>query len=697
MDVTAPQSFSDDIRRYAQIFLHWAWLWVLSAVLFGAITFLVSVRQPKIYKASATALIDQPQVASDYTGILSDERSALTYSQLMIQRPILEGVIEDLGLSLSVDDLGKSLTVQVIPDTQLLEISVEDTDPQRASQIVNTIGLVFAEENEELQASRYRETKNSLETQMLTMDEQIQETTRALETLKTDTGTDSHHDILQVELNTYRDIYQGLLRQIVTAETQTSMGDKGETSTVESPVEEQLEIIKGKIVEISGEIETLGYFPSGAEYELLKIELLAYQQLYQNLIQGLVFSSGSSGTDGVSIDTGTDIVTLSAQLEGTGERIQDITEEINAVGGSVNGGVERDRLESNLVLYRQAYANLVQSYEQVRLAEIQNTTRVDLVQPAIPPVQPIRPNTLQNSILGLVFGLFLGIGVVYLIEILDDTIKGPGDIHQHLGLPVLGYISHMDEEMNEPVAVQQPRSPAAEAFRSLRTNIQYASIDRPLYSIMVTSPTPQDGKSTITANLGIVLAQGQSQVVMIDADMRRPFLHKIFNLHNRKGLTDTLIHPDLLVNGNLRKTEIENLSILTTGDLPPNPSELIGSDRMVEMVRELEANSDLVLIDTPPVTAVTDPVILSTRVDGVIVVLRPGVTKLAAAIHTVEQLKQVGANLLGVVLNDVENKSNRYYHYYKGYYYNYNKYYEYASESIEDKRPNFLKTLRRDR
>jgi polysaccharide biosynthesis transport protein len=694
MDNKAPQSFSNEIKQYLEIFRRWVWLLFLFTLIGGGATYFFSVRQEKIYRASATVLIDQPQQSLDYASSISNDRLSQTYSQLMVQQPTLEGVIERLGLDMSVRDLSKALAVNVVQDTQLLRIVVEDTDPERAAEIVNTIGIVFAEKTEELQAARYRETKTSLETQMAQMDAQIQETTQALNLIKGSETVDFQVNLLEVELETYRQIYQGLLLQIVELETQPtateapSLAESQETPVISSPVEYQLAAIEAKIIEISTLMDAFGY-PRGVEYDLLDTQLTVYKNLYSQLVRDLIYSGQETPTGIASSELDIlsfsetfrpDIDTLSSQLEITGERILSITAQINAAGGTANNGVERDRLESNLALYRQTYANLVQSYEQVRLAEIQNTSRVDLVQPATPPIIPIRPDIVQNTLLGLVVGLVSGGIVVFLIEMLDDTIKGPGDVIQHLKLPILGYVAHMEENGDDPITIAQPRSPLSEAFRSIRTNIQYSSIDHPLQSILITSPTPRDGKSTVAANLGVVLAHGEYNVTVIDADMRRPRQHKIFGLPNRKGLSETLVRTEFDLNGNLHKKEgVKNLSILTTGDLPPNPSELIGSDKMLEFIQLMKSKSDIVIIDTPPVTTVTDPVILATLVDGVILVLRPGATKLAAAIQATEQLKQVGANVIGVVLNDSDNKSSRYYHHYKGYYYQYGKNYAYST------------------
>lgn len=676
------QSFSIEIRQYLGLLRRWAWLLGLLAILGGVLTYFYSVRQPKIYRASATVLIDNPQVTGDqYYNIYYSDRLAATYSQMIVQQPTLEGVIEELGLELSVGQLQGMLQVETVPDTQLLVISAEDTNPDRAAAIVNSIGSVFAETNAELQASRYRQTKDSLEAQMIAMDQQIAETNQALEKIKTPSLDNTEMEIRKVQLDTYREIYQALLTQIVESETQNidedmELTENGVLDEKVTPIDEQIVQIETMISEIAGQIEELGW-NRGAEYDLLNTKLNAYKNLYEQLLEEILIQDDSylESSDNKTIE----IDRLTDQLEITGQRIQELTSQINETGGSVDGGMERDRLEANLALYRQTYANLVRSYEEVRLAEIQNSTQVELVQPATTPSFPIRPNMQQNTLLGVVLGLMVGAGGAFLIELLDDTIKGPGDIFKHLKLPVLGYIDRIEGGTTYPIAAEEPRSPQAESFRSLRTNIQYASVDRPLFTLMVTSPTPEDGKSTIVANLSVVLAQNKYRVNIIDADMRRPDQHRIFDLSNRRGLSDALINPLINMNGSFKETATENLTVLTTGDLPPNPSELVASDRMMQLIQDLQESVDIVIIDSPPVMAVTDPVVLSPRVDGVVIVVRPGITKLAATIHTVEQLRQVGANILGVILNDVEDKGKRYSEYYKGYYTQYGKYYEYTS------------------
>jgi tyrosine-protein kinase len=311
----------------------------------------------------------------------------------------------------------------------------------------------------------------------------------------------------------------------------------------------------------------------------------------------------------------------------------------------------------------------------VRLAEATSTSNVVQMEAAYPSEIPVRPKTVRNTIMGAVFGFFLAVGLVILIDIMDDTLN-PENVTKELGLPVLGVIARYHSDSDTPIVQSEPRSPISEAFRSLRTNIQFTSVDHPLRSLLVTSPSPQDGKSTVAVNLGASLAQSGFRVAIIEADLRRPQIHKRLSLGNRQGISGVFVQPQVVLNGALQKTSVENLYALTSGTIPPNPSELLGSEKMQEIIRKVNEQADFVLLDTPPVTAVTDAVVLASRVDGVLLVVKPGSTKLAACKQTVEQLERVGAHILGVVLNDVEWKRSRYrYSYYRGYYSTYDMYY----------------------
>lgn len=202
------------------------------------------------------------------------------------------------------------------------------------------------------------------------------------------------------------------------------------------------------------------------------------------------------------------------------------------------------------------------------------------------------------------------------------------------------------------VAMQAPLSPAAEAYRTLSTNIQFSSLDRAIRTLLVTSVGPDEGKSIVLANLAITLAEGGRRVVMVDCDLRRPSLHQILGLADRPGLTTMLLDEQL--DPPLQQTAVPNVSLLAAGPLPPNPAELVASERFAKLVGAIAEHGDMVLFDAPPVAAVADAVVLSRRVDGVLLVVDSGRTRRETARRAKEQLERVGARLLGVVLTNVK-------------------------------------------
>jgi capsular exopolysaccharide synthesis family protein len=265
-----------------------------------------------------------------------------------------------------------------------------------------------------------------------------------------------------------------------------------------------------------------------------------------------------------------------------------------------------------------------------------------------------------------------GAGLALLIEYLDDRVKTPDDL-QIAGLTVIGFVqrvsSHGRSGAPQVFSISQSRSLAAESYRTLRTNLQFSSLDRPLRSLVVTSAVATEGKTTTAANLAVVMAQAGKRVVLVDADLRRPSAHKLFGLSNRSGLTIALVEEPSALNGYLQETEVENLRLLSAGPVPPNPQELLGSQRMEELLHKLEDTADVVILDTPPTLVVADANVQAARADGVLVVVNTGRTRRAAVQQAVEGLRQVGANLLGGVLNMVDTGRGRSSYYYSSYYY----------------------------
>ncbi|OPX90538.1 MAG: Tyrosine-protein kinase YwqD [Pelotomaculum sp. PtaB.Bin104] len=212
-----------------------------------------------------------------------------------------------------------------------------------------------------------------------------------------------------------------------------------------------------------------------------------------------------------------------------------------------------------------------------------------------------------------------------------------------------------------------PMSAIAESFRTLRTNIAYSSTDQPCRVILITSPGPGEGKTTIASNLGVVMAQAGSRVMILDCDFRRPVMHHVFGLDQQTGLTN-LLAQDLEVGEVVQSTEVEGLSVITCGPIPPNPSEMLGSQKMKDLLEKLSGQYDVVLLDSPPVVAVTDASVLASQVDGVILVFKTGKSRIDIASDAIAQLEKANARILGVILNKVKTHGGRYYRYNYHYY-----------------------------
>jgi succinoglycan biosynthesis transport protein ExoP len=339
--------------------------------------------------------------------------------------------------------------------------------------------------------------------------------------------------------------------------------------------------------------------------------------------------------------------------------------------------LERARLESQLTRDQTRLVVLLTSAEEFRLAMARYTDNITIYAPAQLPAAPVGSRLVQNTFLGGVTGMMIGLGLAFLLEYLDDTIRSPEDVKRSLPVGVLGALPVLKEHSRKEaeggvslVVAEHPLQPMSEAFRNLRTSVEFSSLDRPARTLLVTSPLPSEGKTFISANLAGVIAQGGKSVVLVDADLRHPRIHRTFGLSREPGLSGALLSPEQRTQA-LRPTEIEGLRVVTSGASPPNPAEMLASERMQDFVTWLleEMGADVVVFDSPPVLAVTDAAVLSTLVDGTVLVFDCGETRRPAAVQTLERLAGVGASVLGVVLNNLSPSGDGYYYYYYSYYY----------------------------
>jgi succinoglycan biosynthesis transport protein ExoP len=299
---------------------------------------------------------------------------------------------------------------------------------------------------------------------------------------------------------------------------------------------------------------------------------------------------------------------------------------------------------------------------------------INVIESARLPTSPVGPNRMATILLAVAIGFVLSTGAAYLMEYLDDTLKNPDDVQKALALSTLGAVPEIRRRKSagELVMLDGGQSAGAEAYRVLRTNLQFAAVDRPLRTIVVTSPAPSEGKSFTAANLAMSLAQSGRRVVLVDTDLHRPRLHRLMGLPNGAGLTSALLETQPRLDGLLQETALPSLKVLTSGLLPPNPSELLGSTRMRMLLEELLLEADTVILDSPPVVALSDAAILATQADGVLLVLEAGKTRREWAARAAEALRRVNARIVGVVLNRMPARGGGYYYYY---YYHYGQYY----------------------
>jgi capsular exopolysaccharide synthesis family protein len=362
-------------------------------------------------------------------------------------------------------------------------------------------------------------------------------------------------------------------------------------------------------------------------------------------------------------------VFVQAQLKDLESRIQETQGEIDEEQArleSANSARAIQQYQANIAALGQKLSSYQSTYASLLQTVQGGVNYISVVEPATAPTVPISPRVGMTVMLASAIGLILAVGGAFLIEFLDDTIKTSDDVTRTADLPTLAGVARIEGETypEKLIAVRNPLSPIVEGFRLLRANLQFSSVDKSVHTLMVTSPGPTEGKSVTLANLAVVMAQSGLSVIAVDADLRRPTLHEIFSLPNKRGLSDAILQSNPPVSEHLQATEVENLWVLASGPLPPNPAELLGSERMGAIIEELKGQVDVVLLDSPPSLVVADAVILSTRVDGVLLVNDVGRTRRSEARQGVEEFRRMQANLLGVVLNRFSRRRGGYYHYY---------------------------------
>ena len=517
------------LRRYFGLFLRWLWLIVLGMSIAGGAVYVTSKRTVPIYEASTTLILSQSKAAVfDMSQYLDTDRVLGTFAELLRQQPVMDEVATDPTLGLTGAQIAGMVSVTPIRNTQMLELSVMDIWPWRAAAIANTVPIVFRQQNEALQNSRFAASKASLKVQM-----------------------------------------DDAEAKIASTQAEIASQEKGDP-------------------------------PDPTKLDRLRWELSDLQR---------------------------------------------------------------------------SYTSVFNSYADLNLQEAKQLDTLLVTQPAQEPTSPVLPKTFQNTLMAVIVGAMLAAGVALLVEYLEDILKNPDDVRTQLGLTTLGAVPKMKEvaEKDDLVMLSTRHSAATEAYRVLRTNLQFAAVDRPLRSLLVTSAAPSEGKSLTAANLAVALAQAGQRVILVDADLHRPRQHRLFKIPNSVGITSALVSPAYDLNELLQGTEVPGLRVLTAGPHAPNPAELLGSERMKALLANLKDQAEIVVLDSPPTMAVADAAILATNADGVLLLLDASKTRRGLAKKAVESLQQVKGRIVGAVLNRMPTRGVEAHYYY--YYYHYNQHY----------------------
>lgn len=571
-----------EIKQYLLLVQKWLWLGVVGLVVGIVAGVVVSLVLTPAYDVTTKILVSRNRQESNVDfAYLSDQQLLQTYIELLKTRPVLESASEKVGIELDP----KMITVAQVRDTQVMELTVEYHDPEKAVLIANTLIDVLIEQNEKLQADRFAADESSLKLQTDQVQKQM--------------------DTLRVEFD-----------QVTNKEIQDQL----------TQVEEQIKTIQDQITALQRDSTGL---TAEKQAQLSQLETLL--QSYQKIRSNLIFLGTPSE------------------------------------GGSPRENSRMLQLQSTLNLYQQLYLNLLNNLESLRLLRLQYAPSIVQIEAATLPEGPVRPRPLLYTLLAGVVGAVLGIGAGLLIEFFDDTLKSPKDIERVLGLPTLGSIPEYprrDKGENGAFIAQYPKSPVSEAFRLLRANLAIAGGENSLKTLLVLSPGAQNGKTVVALNLAASLSLLGKRVTLVDANVRSPHLHISLGLDNAVGLGDALSTETDVTKVSRPVGEFKTISAVTGGSALDSPTEVLESDRLSAVLSKLSAKADMVILDGPALF-VADALAFASRVDGVLMVIRPGHTRAVEARAAIDYLQRAGTRVVGVVLNYIPRNWTKYY---EGYY-----------------------------
>ena len=621
----------------------------------------------------------------------------------------------DETLSASIKELQNNISVDPIRNTDMIRISVTAPSPTEAAYLANTVAKVYKEQNQLASQEEVRKVKDFLGEQLEAFQTQLRQSEQILKEYKENkkvvalpreveelvsklAEVEGIYREAELELNSNKQRLSYIDEQLGQSKKNLNMQNILTAPFLKELNQKMVELETEKTRYIASLINNGVYDPNDPNILQLNEQSKLLEEKFKSGITHL-----AAAETGDPITLSEELFQRKIEVEATIQALlpkvsalKNIVEEYNQELEKIPGrSLTLARLERAARLDEKITLMMKEKYEESRITEVGQLGSVRIIDPAKPDYIPIKPKKKMNLILGLIMGLGLGIGVTFVMEYFDNSVRSVEDIEKS-GMPILGSIpiikledtarrfrkngkhhssTKLDTHEAKTIAGRlithfAPKSPISEAYRSLRTSIQYTRADTPLKTIVVTSPGPQEGKSTTVANLAITIAQMGTKTLLVDTDLRRPVLHSIFNLSRSKGISNFLVGKTGLEEI-IFETDIDNLYVMPCGTLPPNPSELLGSKAMKRCITELKEQFDIILFDSPPIMAVTDAAVLSSDVDGVILVVKAGQTDRNAMLRSYEILRNIPNQILGALLNvvNVEGVYGSYYYYYYHYYY----------------------------
>jgi len=696
-------SFEDIIKIFRKRF----WWFFLTVVITAVITLIYIFTATPIYEASATIKVEPSSTSSpigDLFGMQAGGSSEIsTEVELIKSRRNLQKVIEELDLveyyknkaddpeaakeidtNKIIKSLSEMISVSPVKDTNIVRITVKNEDPELAKNIANTLAEIYNELLKSLSKNEYTVRVEFIQTQIPQIKEDLDNAEKALREFKENNNVfllnEEAKTLLDFlltydkQLNTYNiqieesrariDILNELLQK-VDEEIITS-----ETITI-NPIVSQL---KNKIidykVELAGLIETRS--PDDPRIIELRERLNEAEQQLKNQIETIV-SSKVKTINPEYKDIYTSLIEEQTKVQVLTSTISSIKKLRNEYQTQINTlpALEQQlmELQRNLKVKEELYILMLNKLEEAKIAEAGVIGTADIIDRAYTPKLPVEPNKKLTAAIGGVLGIFLGILVVFIIEFMDKTVKDEEEIKRIVHKPVLGRIPRFeqDPEAKQPelIVKNNPVSPSAESYKLLSTNIDFISAEKPKI-ITVSSPGPGEGKSLTAANLALSYATNGLKTLLLDADMRRPRVEKIFKLPRQNFGVLNHIMRDVPYE-RLIQTPVEefpDFHILPVGPIPPNPTAILTSKKFQQLIEDMKKDYDKIIIDLPPVLVAGDASIVTKYTDGMVLVVRAETTVKPSLKIAYENLVTSGAEILGTVVNDITEKSNSYYYYY---------------------------------